>query len=292
MTVGRRPGVKPTMQFAICNEMFGERPLAEVCTAVKAWGYDGLELAPFTLAENPVELSPTSRRHVRDTIYNAGLRNVGLHWLLARTTGILLTSLESSTRRRTTNYLRNLIELCRDLDGSLLVLGSPQQRALPPGMSRADGMNLAAETLRPLLPLLASTQITLAIEPLPPSECNFIRTAAEACRFIDLVLDGYAPKSGSPPVRLHLDTRAMTSESTSISDLVRTHASRLAHLHVNDPNRLGPGMGNLDFRPILATVREIQYSGWLSVEAFDFGPGGDVIARQSIAALRQCSDGL
>jgi sugar phosphate isomerase/epimerase len=80
----------------------------------------------------------------------------------------------------------------------------------------------------------------------------------------------------------------MTSESTSIPELIARHADRVAHFHANDANRRGPGFGDVDFRPIMRALREANYSGWVSVEVFDYSPDPVTIARESIRYLREC----
>src|SRR5262245_27939779 len=107
------------IRLGICNELFEGWDLAEVCRTVKDLGYEGLELAPFTLAPRITDLSAARRREVRETIEDAGLETIGLHWLLAKTEGLHLTSPDAETRRRTADYLAALAEATRDLGGSL-----------------------------------------------------------------------------------------------------------------------------------------------------------------------------
>src|SRR5690348_10951062 len=113
------------IRLGICNELFEGWDLADVCRTVKVLGYKGLELAPFTLAPRITDLSADRRRAIRRTIADSGLETIGLHWLLAKTEGLYLTSPDAATRRRTANYLAALAEATRDLGGSLMVLGSP-----------------------------------------------------------------------------------------------------------------------------------------------------------------------
>ena len=61
----------------------------------------------------------------------------------------------------------------------------------------------------------------------------------------------------------------------------------LAHVHVNDPNRLGPGMGDLDHAPIAQALRDVGYDGYVSVEVFDFSPGAETIAAKSLETLKK-----
>ena len=117
------------MRYAICNETFEAWPLERACDFVRSLGYEGLEIAPFTLAGHLQELSATQRRDIRQTIESSGLEVVGLHWLLAKTEGLHVTSPDSEVRKATTAYMVQLVELCGDLGGHVMVFGSPQQRA-------------------------------------------------------------------------------------------------------------------------------------------------------------------
>jgi sugar phosphate isomerase/epimerase len=268
------------MKFAICNETFVDWPLGPALDFAAKCGYTGIEFAPFTLGASAPEISTPQRREIVRLAQAAGLETVGLHWLLAKTTGLHLTSGDAAVRRRTADYLADLARLCRDLNGDLMVLGSPQQRNLAPGVSAADGMRCAAEIIQSALPVLEETGVVLAVEPLGPAEGNFLLTAADGVRLVEMV--------GSPQCRLHLDCKAMSSEATPIPDLIRCHREQLVHFHANDPNRQGPGFGELKFEPILAALEEIDYCGWVSVEVFDYSPGVEQLARRSIEYLTEC----
>jgi len=269
------------MKFAICNETFVDMPHDQAFALARAAGYTGIEIAPFTLNLDARKITPEQRATVRRQAEDAGLDVIGLHWLLAKTQGFHLTSPEAGVRRATGEYLVELVRLCSDLGGKLMVFGSPLQRNLQPGVSMEQGMQFAAEVFRGLVPTLAEHKIVLALEPLGPVEGNFLNTAAEG---VDLM-----QRIDSPWVQLHLDCKAMSSESVPIPELIRRHAPHLAHFHANDPNRLGPGMGELQFEPIFAALKEVQYPGWVSVEVFDYSPGPETIARQSMDYMLRCS---
>ncbi len=268
------------MRFAICNETFQDWAFDRAFAFAAECGYTGIEIAPFTMANSVTEVSSLRRAEVQRLAEAAGLETVGLHWLLAKTEGLHLTSPDAGVRRKTAEYLRELARCCRELGGKVMVFGSPKQRDLLPGVSQGDGMNYAAEVFSAIVPELEKTGVVLALEPLGPQETNFMVTTAETMELVERI--------DSPWVRLHLDCKAMSSESTPAPQLIRQYASQLAHFHVNDPNRQGPGFGALDFHPILAALGEVGYAGWVSVEVFDYTPGIERLARESIAYLRKC----
>lgn len=268
------------MKFAICNETFQNWPFDKAFAFARECGYTGIEFAPFTIDKNAYNISGDKRAEVRRQAEDAGLQPIGLHWLLAFTEGYYLTSPEAEVRSKTSEYLCELARLCRDLGGHVLVLGSPHQRNLLPGVSHEQAMEYAAEVIRGATEVLEDCGVTLAVEPLGPEEGDFLLTAESG---IDLV-----NRVDSPNCRLHLDVKAMSSEGKPIAEIIRDSAEYVEHFHANDANRRGPGMGEIDFKPILSALNEIGYDGWVSVEVFDYEPGIEALARDSIQYMQQC----
>ncbi|MHC4400429.1 MAG: sugar phosphate isomerase/epimerase family protein [Planctomycetota bacterium] len=268
------------MKFAICNETFQDWPFEKAFAFAAECGYTGVEIAPFTIADYVTDVPADKRAEVRRQADAAGLEIVGLHWLLAKTEGLYLTSPEAEVRRKTAAYLGELAKCCADLGGKVTVFGSPQQRNLLPGVSHDEAMKHAADVYSAAVPALEANGVMIAVEPLAPAETDFLKTAADAVDLISMV--------GSPHVRLHLDCKAMSSESVPIPELIHQYRDLLIHFHANDPNLQGPGFGDLDFVPILQALGETDYQGWVSVEVFDYEPGIERLARQSIAHMQDC----
>jgi sugar phosphate isomerase/epimerase len=269
------------MKLAICNETFKDWPLDKAFRYARDLGYTGIEIAPFTIDKNAYDISPARRAEVRRQIEGADLEMIGLHWLLAFTEGYYLTSPDAAVRAKTADYLGELARLCRDLGGKIMVLGSPKQRNLAPlGISHEEGMQHAADTIRRAASSLEENKITLAIEPLGPEEGDFLLETERAVALIEMI--------DSPLVRLHLDVKAMSSETKPIVDIIRDSRDWFVHFHANDPNRRGPGMGQVDFVPIFQALKEIDYHGWVSVEVFDYSPGVEALAGESIRYMREC----
>ena len=272
------------MRYAICNETFVDWPLDRACAAAAEAGYGGLEVAPFTLGDAPTALPATERSRIAATIRASGLECIGLHWLLARTEGLHVTSPDAAVRKATVAHLADLARLCRDLGGRVLVFGSPKQRSLTDGTTPGEAIERLTGVFAELVPTLEATDTVVALEPLAPSETDVLNTAAQTRQVIGRI--------GSPHVRLHLDVKAMSSEARPIPEIIRASAADLEHFHANDANLRGPGFGAVDFGPIFAALGEVDYRGWVSVEVFDYAPGPERAARESIAYMRGVGAGL
>ncbi|XAL98479.1 sugar phosphate isomerase/epimerase [Phycisphaeraceae bacterium D3-23] len=277
------PGGRPIPRFAICNETYGELPLDAALKDIADAGYDGVELAPFTLSDDPRNLSLEDAQELGELVRSHGLAVVGLHWLLAQTEGLHLTSPDVEVRRHTADYVGHLAELCGAMGGEVLVWGSPQQRSFSPDENIEHVMRRAVEVLREVCDFAGRCGVTVAVEPLGPGETNFLNTAAQTIELIERVRH--------PNCRLHLDVKAMASETKPIIDIIRDSQAYTAHFHANDPNLRGPGQGEVDFATVAKALEATGYDGWVSVEVFDYTPDAPTIARQSMQVLRESFSG-
>jgi sugar phosphate isomerase/epimerase len=268
------------MRFAICNEQFEGWAFDRVCRFIKDVGYDGVEIAPYTLAPLITDVTAGQREALRHQAAEVGIEIVGLHWMLAKTEGFYLTSPDRRVREATAAYLGALADGCHDLGGNVMVFGSPKQRSLLPGVSRDQALDFAAETFRLAMPAIADAGVTLCMEPLAPSETDFVNTCAEGVQLVEMV--------GHPNCVLHLDVKAMSSEPTPLTNLIRQYGGRAGHFHANDANMRGPGFGEVDFVPIFRALDNAGYDRWVSVEVFDYTPDPETIARESIAYMKKC----
>jgi len=271
------------MKFSFCNEPFlGLKwPQAKIFQYLADCGYQGVEIAPFTINTDVTRVSTVQRSELRKAADRAGITICGLHWLLAKTEGLNLTSADRDTRRRTSRYLGELARFCADLGGNVMIFGSPKQRNRPKQMSMVEGYRNATDVLKAVVPVLEATGVTLAMEPLATWETNFILCADDAIRLDKMV--------GSPRVAFMLDCKAMWSmEPEPIPDVIRRSKGRFVHFHANDANLQGPGFGQIDFVPIFKALKEVKYDRWVSVEPLDYVPGAEKLARESIKYMRQC----
>ena len=267
-------------KYAICNETFGNLGWAETCHQIAQLGYEGVEIAPFTLAEDARGISSHARHVYAQTAQRAGLEIVGLHWLLVSPPGLSLTAPDETLRARTAAYLADLTDFCADVGGRVLVLGSPNQRRIPSGETAALARERLQSALDPALSRAAIHNLTLCLEPLPPPEADLILTLQEA--------QDVMTRLQHPNLKTILDVKSASSEAASIPELIRLHHTSIAHVHANDANRRGPGFGETDYVPIFNALKEMQYTGFVSVEVFDYTPDAITIARASLTYMRRC----
>ncbi|MCC7455522.1 MAG: sugar phosphate isomerase/epimerase [Nitrospira sp.] len=279
------------MQFALCNEVLQPLPFARQCVVAAQLGYDALEVAPFTLAADPMTITDAQAAEFRRTAQDAGIPIAGLHWLLVAPAGLSITSADAALRERTVVVIERLIELCAQLGGRYLVHGSPKQRALPPGDSLAAARERALACFARAARKAETCGVTYCIEPLAPRETDFINTVADAAALVDTI--------GSPALRTMIDCSAAgQAESLPVAELMAhwMPSGRIAHVQVNDPNRRGPGQGAMAFAPIIDTLLREQavghYRGIVAVEPFDYVPDGGGAAARAIGYLKGLVEGL
>lgn len=267
------------MTFAICNEIFQGWRIDDVFAHCAGLGYGAVEIAPFTLARYVTDIPAAERARVREAARSAGIAISGIHWVLAQTEGLYLTSPDAAVRARTAAYFCALVEFCADLGGKSIVVGSPKQRSLRPGVSHAQAWAWAQEVFRPAVQAAGRRGVTICLEPLPAEDTDFINTAAEAIRF--------AREMASPNFSVILDVRAMSHEAKPAAQIIRESRGAFGYFHANDANLKGPGFGATDYGPIVAALRETGYDGVVSVEVFKFDEGAEAIAARSLEHLRK-----
>ena len=268
------------MRVSLCNEVIAELPFERQCELAAGLGYDGIELAPFTIGDDPMKLTAAQIAEVRRAASDAGIAITGLHWLLKAPAGLSITSSDDMVRRRTVEVMRAMCGLCAELGGTILVHGSPDQRALTIGDEVIGGQH-GVECFAAVADAAQAAHVTYCIEPLARNQTAFINTVEEAARIVRTV--------GSPALRTMIDCSAAgQAEAEPVDALIRRWlpTGLIAHMHFNDPNRRGPGEGELAFAPILAALRDCGYAGDASIEPFIYQPDGPTCAARQIGYIR------
>jgi sugar phosphate isomerase/epimerase len=268
------------MKFGICNEIFKDwNDIERTIEYVKSIGYDGLEIAPFTLAQYVTDINAETRRRIVRKAEEADLDILGIHWVLVGPDGLHVNHPDDTIRERTVQYLRDLVHFCGDVGGKVMIFGSPKQRNLVEGMDYETAFSRTADSFGRVMDACAERGVTICMEQLSPKETNFCSTVDETLRLIEAV--------DHPNFQLLLDTKAMEMEKEDRPALIRRCAKYLKHYHANDPNLNGPGWGDVEFGPIFEALEDIRYDGYVSVEVFKFEPGPEAIATKSLDYMRR-----
>ncbi|MBN1465223.1 TIM barrel protein [candidate division KSB1 bacterium] len=272
----------PGFKYAMCNESMRELSWAKQCQIIAEAGYAGVEIAAFTLVQQNIsELNAARRTSLVNDMRTVGIECVGLHWLLAPPPqGLHFTTPDAAVREKTVQYVRDLVDFCSDLGGTVMVFGSPKQRNAE-GITVAEAKKYYAQGLATVADYAQSRGVQILIEPLDRSQTDVINTLAEAKAIIDEI--------NHPAIQTMFDFHNTPDETEPFDVLVKEYYPYIKHIHVQemDGKHLGQGDAVNQFVKTFQLLKDLQYDNWISLEVFDFTPGGATIADESMAVLKQ-----
>ena len=275
------------MRIALCNEVIAPMPFPKQCEYAKKLGYDGLEIAPYTLSDEPHRLGSAQLAAARAAAEDAGIAVTGLHWLLVKPGGLSISTADDQARKRTLDVMLAFIDQCAELGGRYLVHGSPHQRRIDPGDTRAAALARAKQSWARAAERAAKAGVVYCVEPLSSDQTPLINTLEEAAQIVEAV--------GNPALKTMLDCSAAgRMEKEPLAALVERWLPKgvIAHVQVNDRNRQGPGQGEQRFAPLIGALRRHGYAGDLAVEPFDYVPDGPAAAARAIGYIRGIVEAL
>jgi D-psicose/D-tagatose/L-ribulose 3-epimerase len=275
------------MRIALCNEVIAPMPFPQQCVYAQKLGYDGLEVAPYTLSDEPHKLGSAQLAAARAAAADAGIAITGLHWLLLKPSGLSISARDDSTRKRTLDVMLALVDQCAELGGRYLVHGSPQQRRIDSGDTRETALARAQECFRKVAERAEKAGVVYCVEPLGSDQTPLINTLEEAVALVKAI--------DSRNLRTMLDcSSAGRMETAPLPSLIDAYlpAGLIAHVQVNDRNRRGPGQGEQRFAPLLRALVRHGYAGDIAVEPFDYVPDGPGAAARAIGYIRGILEAL
>ena len=93
------------MRIALCNEVIAPMPFPQQCEYAAKLGYDGLEIAPYTLSEEPHRMGAARVAAARAAAEDAGIAVTGLHWLLVKPAGLSISTKDEAVRQKTVDVM-------------------------------------------------------------------------------------------------------------------------------------------------------------------------------------------
>ncbi|HHF98817.1 MAG TPA: sugar phosphate isomerase/epimerase [Candidatus Aerophobetes bacterium] len=266
------------MKFGFCNELFKDWEIKRMCEFLMKLGYQGVEIAPWVYFSSRSDFYKVDK--VSATIEKSGLDVIGFHWIFGKDSEYYINHTDKSIREKTSDYLCELIRLCSDLKGKIIVIGSGKRRNVQVGITYKQAWEYTKDFFEKPLKVAADKGIILCLEPLSKDLTNFINTAEEAIRFIREV--------DHPNLALILDVYSLSKESKSMEDIILEAKDYLKHFHVDDTNKKGPGAGNVNFAPIIQALKSVNFEGYISVEVHDLKVDPEITASRSIQCLKKC----
>jgi D-psicose/D-tagatose/L-ribulose 3-epimerase len=276
----RAYGSPGPFHLALCNRTFEGKPFQEMCRLTRETGFTGMEIAPYTLSDDPATLPASRLAQMRSAMASEGVGYVGLHSVLTAPKGLSVTIPDAAVRRRSWDYFRRMIDLCAALvdRGTMVFLGNPQRHTVN-GATVRDAVARIKEGLAEMAPAAESAKVTICVEPLAPRLCDVINTMEQALDVVRAV--------NSPGVQSMPDTHNTAGETLPLVCLIRRYYPHIRHVHFNELDGRRPGAGNFDFKTVLQTLKDLSYHRWISVEAFEFLPDGITVARESSDFIRK-----
>lgn len=275
------------MRLSLCNEVLSPMPFAEQCVYAAKLGYDGLEVAPYTLSDEPDRMSAGLVAATRRAVEDAGIAVTGLHWLLVKPGGLSISTKDDAVRERTLDVMFSLVDLCAELGGRYLVHGSPAQRRIDQGETREAALARAQASWAAVAERAQKAGVVYCVEPLSSAQTPLVNTLEEASKVVAAI--------GNPALKSMLDcSSAGRMEKESLAALAEKWLPPgvIAHVQVNDRNRQGPGQGGDKFAPLLGALLKHGYSGDIAVEPFDYVPDGPGAAARAVGYLRGVLEAL
>jgi D-psicose/D-tagatose/L-ribulose 3-epimerase len=168
---------------------------------------------------------------------------------------------DAAVRKRGVEHLKKGLDCCREAGMELLV--GPLYAALGEFTGRGrteEEWNRGVESMRQVAEYARKLGVGLAMEPLNRFEIYFLNCAEDAARFAAAV--------GIPGCGTLYDTFHANIEEKSAARALRAAAPALKHVHVSENDRSTPGSGGVNWKETFTALREMDYDGWLTIEAF------------------------
>ncbi len=274
-------------KYAMCNESVQDEPFEHQCKVITQAGYQAIEIAPFTLVREGVgEITAAERRQLLTAIKDNGLVCNGLHWLLTPPPhGLHFTTPDTALRQKSVAYLHQLIDFCSDLEGEVMIFGSPKQRSTD-GIPVAEAKKYFAEGLAQVADHAQQRGVKVLVEHLDRTQSDVVNTLSEAAELVAAV--------GHPAIQMMFDFHNTADETQPLAALLRQFYDAIWHVHVQemDGKYLGTGSSATDFVQAFQVLKDLGYDRWVSLEVFDFAPGGQRIAEASMRVLKEIESKL
>ncbi len=245
--------------------------LGETIDRVGSYGFDGIEIAGCSPHLWPEYVDDDYISRIRKRLDDNGMEVSALCPPLGGGPGLNPASANKKERDYSVKHHKELIQIAAKL-GCEIVLYIPGWIVFPTTYEQA--WDYSMDTLVQIAEEAEKTGILLGLEPLDLNETNLVVTAYDSIKMMK--------QSNSKNVKLMMDTYHIHMNYENPIDYIKLWKDDLVHVHISDcdrTNRLVPGKGHVQFKPIIDALKKQNYNRYLSVEVF--GPEPDEQAYDS-----------
>lgn len=270
-------------KYCFCNEIIREYSWAEQCEIMAEAGYSGVEIAPFTLVSQGVqEIGAAARQQMVSDMKNNGIECAGLHWLFTPPPeGLHFTTRDNQIRQKSVDYLSALIDFCADLGGEVMIFGSPNQRSTVDGVTVPEAMDYFADGLAQVADQARQRNVMILVEPLSMDQTNVVNTLADSMEIVN--------KVNHPAISTMFDIHNTADESEPMDVLIREYIDHIHHVHVQNMDGTVIMQDQIpdNFIRVFEELKTLNYNKWVSLEVFDYSPGGRTIAMEGMKTFEE-----
>lgn len=218
---------------------------------IKRWGFDGVEVPLFDADE-------TMLQRVARELDNHGLGRTAVCICTPETNPI---SDDPAIRSASLDHLKRRIDWCATVGAETLC--GPFHSALGAMVGRGrthEEWERCVEVLRFAAEHAGTVGVKLSVEPLNRFEVYFLNTMADANRLVQAV--------GHPNLGYLYDSFHANIEERDIYASIADNAAGINHIHISENHRGIPGNGHVHWDQTFKAIKDVQYDGWLTIEAF------------------------
>jgi D-psicose/D-tagatose/L-ribulose 3-epimerase len=218
---------------------------------LKKTGYDGIEIPIGEVPEKNYQV-------IAKMLQDLELESTAVTSLLEDGNPV---SADPAIRQKAIEQMKWRIEMAAIM--GVQVIGGPFHSAFasfsgqPP---TAEERKWSAEVLRPVAEHAAQFGIILTPEALNRFECYLYNTLGDIAELIKEV--------DHPNLQMIYDTHHAHIEEKNMREVILRHRDVLAHVHISENDRGTPGQGQVNWKDVFKTLKEIKYDSWLTIEAF------------------------
>ena len=254
----------------------------EVLQTIADAGYDGIDMDA-----EPDRIDRNRFNEVRDLAFSMGLKVPALlgawaPWHCGEERD--LCSTDETIRMRGVGYSKRAIDLAAEFEQPPLfqLCACPIENEYPLASTPIDTLRQQfVKSTMEIVAYAAPKGVNIAIEPINKFEgqAGFLNAIPEALSIVDEI--------AADNLGVQADFYHMNMADGNLIETLRLMEGKLMHVHLAERNRYILGTGHLDFAAILQTLKELNFTAYLSLDSVPAKPDWKTVVEQGISYLKQ-----